>query len=152
MVEDFLSSEVLSRWEVELEKLKPHIHRNYLPGHKKGGSVAYQTVNALAPSITGCITARRCSGSFVAWSAPKSMNVRRITPPVRLYAYTEEGDHMGWHYDTSYYKDRRWTVLVGFKDDPARACFATCIRAIQSRRRKTRTSDQTRGACYFQWR
>jgi alkylated DNA repair dioxygenase AlkB len=34
-----------------------------------------------------------------------------------LYAYTEEGDYMGWHYDTSYYKDRRWTVLVGFKDE-----------------------------------
>jgi hypothetical protein len=48
VVEDFLSPEVLSRWEVELEKLKPHIHRNYLPGHKKGGSAAYQTVNALA--------------------------------------------------------------------------------------------------------
>jgi len=23
---------------------------------------------------------------------------------------------MGWHYDTSYYKDRRWTVLAGLKD------------------------------------
>ena len=34
-----------------------------------------------------------------------------------FYAYTEEGDHMGFHYDTSYYKDRRWTLLVGFKDD-----------------------------------
>ena len=32
-----------------------------------------------------------------------------------FYAYTEEGDHIGWHYDTSYYKDRRWTVLVGFQ-------------------------------------
>jgi hypothetical protein len=34
-----------------------------------------------------------------------------------FYAYTEEGDHMGFHYDTSYYKDRRWTLLVGFKDN-----------------------------------
>ena len=34
-----------------------------------------------------------------------------------FYAYTEEGDHMGFHYDTSYYKDRRWTLLVGFRDD-----------------------------------
>src|SRR5204863_5341460 len=34
-----------------------------------------------------------------------------------LYAYTEEGDHIGWHYDTSYYKGERWTVLVGFKDE-----------------------------------
>ena len=34
-----------------------------------------------------------------------------------LYAYTEEGDHIGFHYDTSYYKDRRWTVLIGLKDE-----------------------------------
>jgi len=34
-----------------------------------------------------------------------------------LYGYTEEGDHIGWHYDTSYYKGERWTVLVGFKDE-----------------------------------
>jgi len=118
IVEDFLPSEGLSRWEVELEKLKPHIHRNYLPGHKKGGSVAYQTVNALAPSITGLYH-----------SAPLLRFLRRVVsaeinecPPndphrCALYAYTEEGDHMGWHYDTSYYRDRRWTVLVGFKDE-----------------------------------
>jgi alkylated DNA repair dioxygenase AlkB len=118
IVEDFLPSEVLSRWEVELERIKPHIHRNYLPGHKKGGSVAYQTVNALAPSITSLYH-----------SAPLLAFFRRVVsaeinecPPndphrCALYAYTEEGDHMGWHYDTSYYKDRRWTVLVGFKDE-----------------------------------
>jgi 2-oxoglutarate-Fe(II)-dependent oxygenase superfamily protein len=118
IVEEFLPLEVLSRWEVELEKLKPHIHRNYLPGHKKGGSVAYQAVNALAPSVTA-----------VYHSAPLLRFLRRVVGAemnecpandshrCALYAYTEEGDHMGWHYDTSYYKDRRWTVLVGFKDE-----------------------------------
>ena len=52
VVEDFLSPEVLSRWEVELEKLKPHIHRNYLPGHKEGRQHRLQNLNALAPSIS----------------------------------------------------------------------------------------------------
>jgi alkylated DNA repair dioxygenase AlkB len=118
IVEEFLSPEVLSRWDLELEKLKPKIHRNYLPGHKKGGSVAYETVNAFAPSITA-----------VYHSAPLLGFLRRIVgaemhecPPddphrCALYAYTENGDHMGWHYDTSYYKDRRWTVLAGLKDE-----------------------------------
>jgi len=118
VVEDFLSSEVLSRWEVELEKLKPHIHRNYLPGHKKGGSVAYQTVNALAPSITGLYHSAPLLG-FLRRVVSAEINECPSNDPHRcaLYAYTEEGDHMGWHYDTSYYKDRRWTVLVGFKDE-----------------------------------
>ena len=118
IVEDVLPSEVLSRWEVELEKLKPHIHRNYLPGHKKGGSIAYQTVNALAPSITGLYHSAPLLG-FLRRVVGAEINECPPNDPHRcaLYAYTEEGDHMGWHYDTSYYKDRRWTVLVGFKDE-----------------------------------
>jgi alkylated DNA repair dioxygenase AlkB len=118
IVEEFLPLEVLSRWNVELERLKPHVHRNYLPGHKKGGSVSYATVSAFAPSITA-----------VYHSAPLLGFLRRVVGPevnecppndphrCALYAYTEEGDHMGWHYDTSYYKDRRWTVLAGLKDE-----------------------------------
>jgi alkylated DNA repair dioxygenase AlkB len=118
VVEDFLSPEVLSRWDVELEKLKPHFHRNYLPGHKKGGSVAYQTVNALAPSITDLYHSAPLLG-FLRRLVNAEINECPPNDPHRcaLYAYTEEGDHMGWHYDTSYYKDRRWTVLVGFKDE-----------------------------------
>ena len=47
----------------------------------------------------------------------------RATVPA-FYAYTEEGDHMGFHFDTSYYKDRRWTLLVGFQDDSSSRLFA----------------------------
>jgi alkylated DNA repair dioxygenase AlkB len=118
VMEDFLPSEVLSRWDVELEKLKPHVHRNYLPGHKKGGSIAYQTVNALAPSITGVYHSRALLG-FLRRVVGAEVDECPPNDPHRcaLYVYTEEGDHMGWHYDTSYYKDRRWTVLAGLKDE-----------------------------------
>jgi hypothetical protein len=51
-----------------------------------------------------------------------------------LYYYTEPGDYIGYHYDTSYYRGARYTVLLGIvqnspscqlvcqihKDDPAR--------------------------------
>src|SRR5258705_10761506 len=30
-----------------------------------------------------------------------------------LYFYTRAGDHIGWHYDTSYYAGRRYTLLLG---------------------------------------
>ena len=30
-----------------------------------------------------------------------------------LYYYTKPGDHIGFHYDTSYYKGARYTVLIG---------------------------------------
>jgi hypothetical protein len=52
-----------------------------------------------------------------------------------LYYYTEPGDHISFHYDTSYYDGARYTVLMGliqrsehcrlacqlYKDDPRRA-------------------------------
>jgi alkylated DNA repair dioxygenase AlkB len=118
IVDEFLPPEVLSRCRTELETLKPHVHRNYLPGHKKGGSVAYQTVNALAPSITGVYHSPALLG-FLRRVVGAEINECPPNDPHRcaLYAYTEEGDHMGWHYDTSYYKDRRWTVLMGLKDE-----------------------------------
>ena len=34
-----------------------------------------------------------------------------------LYYYTEPGDHIGYHYDTSYYKGARYTVLIGLIDE-----------------------------------
>ena len=33
-----------------------------------------------------------------------------------LYYYTEAGDHIGFHYDTSYYKGARYTILMGLVD------------------------------------
>jgi hypothetical protein len=33
-----------------------------------------------------------------------------------LYYYTEPGDHIGFHHDTSYYKGKRHTVLIGLVD------------------------------------
>ncbi|KAF1054714.1 MAG: hypothetical protein GAK41_00526 [Burkholderia gladioli] len=34
-----------------------------------------------------------------------------------LYYYTKPGDHIGWHYDTSYYDGRRYTLLIGVIDE-----------------------------------
>jgi hypothetical protein len=36
-----------------------------------------------------------------------------------LYYYTEPGDHIGYHYDTSYYNGARYTVLMGLLDRSA---------------------------------
>jgi hypothetical protein len=34
-----------------------------------------------------------------------------------FYFYTRAGDHIGWHYDTSYYAGRRYTLLIGVIDE-----------------------------------
>jgi hypothetical protein len=34
-----------------------------------------------------------------------------------LYFYTRPGAHIAWHYDTSYYAGRRYTLLIGVIDE-----------------------------------
>ena len=46
----------------------------------------------------------------------------QLSPPedphaYALYFYTRAGDHIGWHYDTSYYAGKRYTLLLGLIDD-----------------------------------
>lgn len=46
----------------------------------------------------------------------------QVCPPhdlhaVALYYYTEPGDHIGVHYDKSFYRGRRYTVLLGLIQD-----------------------------------
>jgi alkylated DNA repair dioxygenase AlkB len=118
VVDNFLPKEVMEQWDEQLEVLKPHIHRNFIPKHKKGGSVGYDTVSMHAPAMNAVYQSpallallKKITGSEMQ-ECPDSDPHR-----CALYAYTEEGDHIGWHYDTSYYKDRRWTLLVGFQDN-----------------------------------
>jgi hypothetical protein len=39
IVEEFLPQAVLTRWQVELEKLKPHVRRNYLPDTRRAAAL-----------------------------------------------------------------------------------------------------------------
>jgi hypothetical protein len=118
VVDEFLSGEIMEQWGEQLEVLKPNIHRNFIPKHKKGGSVGYDTVKAKGPAMNSVYQSpamlaflKKITGAEMQ-ECPSSDQHR-----CALYAYTEEGDHIGWHYDTSYYKDRRWTLLVGFQDN-----------------------------------
>lgn len=117
VIDNFVPEEVLREWDRQFEQVRPHIHRNFIPKHKKGGSVAYSLVSQNAPAITevyhdpGFIDFLQKIVDARIKECPDSDQHR-----CALYSYTEQGDHIGWHYDTSYYKDRRWTVLVGFQD------------------------------------
>ena len=117
VMEKFLPDSILGQWKHEMKALQPHIHRNYIPKHKKGGSVAFDTVDRLAPSMTGFYRDPKVI-RFLREIVDAPLKECPSSDPHRcaFYSYTEEGDHIGWHYDTSYYKDRRWTVLVGLED------------------------------------
>ena len=134
-VERFFPESVVGPMIEEVRRLRGAINRNYIPRHKKGGSVSYYTLREQAPAI---LTLYR-SAAFLAFlrtvtGAPAADSCPETDPHAcALYYYTEPGDHIGFHFDTSYYKGTRYTVLLGLversssrlvchthKDDPSR--------------------------------
>jgi len=117
LIEQFLPQEVIDQFMAEVEIVRPKLNRNYLPTHKKGGSVSHYLLRESAPSILAFYR----SPAFIAWlsqiaGAPLLLCPDDDPHACALYFYTEAGDHIGWHYDTSYYNGARYTVLLGLVD------------------------------------
>ena len=94
------------------------MHRNYLPRHKQGGSVGRHAIDRLAPLVSELYR----SPALIGWLERLAGESLQLAPPedphaYAFYFYTCRGDHIGWHYDTSYYAGRRYTLLVGVIDD-----------------------------------
>lgn len=110
----------------QAQGVKHRLNRNYIPGHKKGGSVSYYTVQEQAPLFLDLYR----SPAFLAFLS-RLTDVNLVLCPdndphsCALYYYTEAGDHIGFHYDTSYYKGARYTILMGLVDKSAQ-CKLVC--------------------------
>ncbi|WP_233868547.1 HalD/BesD family halogenase [Paraburkholderia adhaesiva] len=115
---DFLPADATQRLIDAAKALLPEVNRNYLPGHKAGGSVSRHTIDELAPYIAELYR----SPQLIAWLEKITGDRLLLSPDddphaYALYYYTRAGDHIGWHYDTSYYDGRRYTVLFGVIDE-----------------------------------
>jgi hypothetical protein len=114
---DFLAPAITAQLVQAAGAVESCINRNYLPGHKQGGSVSRHTLDEHAP----CIAALYRSPALIHWL--EGIAGERLQPAPEhdphayaLYFYTRPGDHIGWHYDTSYYAGRRYTLLLGVVD------------------------------------
>ena len=117
-VDTFLPPAVTGRCIAAIEALVPSINRNYLPGHKQGGSVSRHTIDERA----ACIAELYRSPDLIRFLENVAGEPLQLSPAddphaYALYFYTRAGDHIGWHYDTSYYRGRRYTLLLGMIDD-----------------------------------
>ncbi len=115
---EFLTPEVTAQLISAVAAVEARVHRNYLPGHKQGGSVSRHVIDDAAPFIADLYRLP----ALVDWLgqlAGEPLQVSPIDDPhaYALYFYTRTGDHIGWHYDTSYYAGRRYTVLLGVIDE-----------------------------------
>ncbi len=134
IVEDFFPAALTQKLVDCLETLKPAINRNYIPGHKKGGSVSRFSLDQLAPVYGEVYKNPEFKVFLEQLTGEKLLDCPADDPHTyALYHYTEEGDHIGWHYDTSYYQGKRFTILFGlinesscklecelYRDDPDR--------------------------------
>lgn len=116
-IEDFLPASVQQALLDATQASRGELNRNYIPGHKKGGSVSRHTIDRLAPAIANLYR----DPALIAWLEAvcgERLQFSLADDPhaYALYFYTEPGDHIGWHYDTSYYQGRRYTVLLGVFD------------------------------------
>tara|TARA_B100000686_G_C16796902_1_gene983054 strand:- start:415 stop:1143 length:729 start_codon:yes stop_codon:yes gene_type:complete len=118
IIRNFLSESLLEAFLEDLECLRPSIYRNFIPNHKKGGSVSRFEIDRLGRTIP--LTYRNPSlFALLNELAGGDLQECPAEDPhtYALYYYTEPGDHIGYHYDNSYYKGRRYTLLLGLIDN-----------------------------------
>jgi hypothetical protein len=117
-VPEFLPPAVVEHLLGDVGRLEPGLNRNYIPRHKKGGSVSHFAIAADGPALLAFYRSDPFR-QFLSRLVRADLKLCPDEDPhaCALYFYTEAGDHIGHHYDTSYYKGARYTVLVGLVQD-----------------------------------
>lgn len=117
MIDSFVDPGLLSSFAQEAQRLSPKVNRNFVPGFKKGGSIDSFTLKKEAPIFHELYQ----SPALIEWVSELTGKKVELCPKedphaCALYYYTEAGDHIGYHYDTSHYKGERFTVLVSISN------------------------------------
>ena len=117
ILERFIPKKIVNPCLTEVELLRKNIFRNYVPGHKQGGSVSYYAIANERPESSAILSLYRSPAlrGFLSHIVKEELQLCPEQDPhsCALYYYTQPGDHIGFHYDKSYYKGKRYTVLMG---------------------------------------
>jgi hypothetical protein len=87
--------------------------RSYVPTHKKGGTIAYETLIERAPSV-----AELYHSEALRSLVSRTVGVKVDPTPLHdqsslsILVYDRPGDHIGWHYDHNFYRGRHFTLLL----------------------------------------
>ena len=110
---DFLDAAELNKLRQEALDNLPRLVRSYVPAHKQGGTISYETIHEHAPC---CLTLYHSAalhnwiseivGETVRCAADHDQSACSI-----LY-YTQAGDHINWHRDPNFYSGRQFTILL----------------------------------------
>lgn len=136
--ENFFPTSLLLTLQSQLSSLNGSVHRNFIPRHKKGGSISRFELDTNAP-VFASIYQDPILKNFLSELAAVPLLESPTTDPhaYALYYYTEPGDHIGYHYDTSYYRGSRYTMLLGLVDN------SDCVLEYQLHRRNPNRETET---------
>ena len=133
-VERWLPASLVERLVADVDRVRPTIHRNYIPRHKKGGSVSSFTLVEQAPTIIALYRSPAFLRLLSEITGARVQQCPAADPhSCALYFYTEPGDHIGFHYDTSYYRSARYTVLVGLIERSSSRLVCQLYRDVSGR-------------------
>jgi hypothetical protein len=134
VLERVLPPAVTDAFAAEVNRVRPAVHRNYIPRHKKGGSVSFYTLAAEAPAILSLYRHPAFIEFLARVTGQRAQPCPESDPHAcALYFYTEPGDHIGFHYDTSYYEGTRYTVLVGIVERSSSRLVCQLYRDVPGR-------------------
>lgn len=121
----------------EVKNCSKLIHRVHVPGFKKSGSVGRSMLKKTAPVLASLYEL-----SVVRQFIEGIVNDVLLPCPswdqhgVALYYYTEPGDRINVHYDKSFYRGKRFTVLLGMIQDSTHSKLICYPGASKRHRRK----------------
>jgi hypothetical protein len=117
VIPEFVSAPVVERIGAEIADGRRRLVRKHLPGYKASSSMSYGSLRALSPTAIELYR----SAVLRAFLSSLSEMTLELCPDddphaCAVYHYDREGDRVGWHYDTSWYRGARYTVLIGIED------------------------------------
>ncbi len=109
----------------DLEALRGSVHRNYVPYQKQGGSVSRHSIDRQGAGIAALYRSKPLREFLQQISGEQLLDCLPGDPhSYALYLYTDPGDHINWHFDTSFYRGRRFTLLLGLVENES--CRLEC--------------------------
>lgn len=114
LIPKFLPRNLIELMQNAVENLRTDVHRSYIPNHKKGGSVPRTTLDKKAPIFSSLYVSNDILQFFNLLSGKQLLHCPdHDLHACALYLYTQKGDHIDFHFDTSYYAGLRYTALLG---------------------------------------
>lgn len=119
IINNFLTSDLIHDiFLPEIKNCMPMMHRVKMGSFKKSSSVGSHILSNHAPylfALYHSIVMKNFIEKIV--GASLTISPADDLHAVALYCYTESGDHIGVHYDKSFYRGKRYTVLLGLIQD-----------------------------------